>query len=166
MAEAGYASGLNDVVLGCPAPEERKGAEVVASQLSKIGITAKVNEPEIGQLLDMFFVKKNFTECVCGGDGVMDPDLNFYTVYRPLPTDVSGYNNPDVIAMWQQQEAEQDPNKRAQIWTKLLNQALGQDVYAVWLNFRPMFFVHRSYVKGFQYSLDRRNKFWGVYLQK
>ena len=166
LADAGYPDGFDDVLVGCPAPEERKGAEVVAAQLSKIGIRAKVDEPEIGRLLDMFFVKFDYSECVCGGDGAPDPDANFYTVYRPLSSDVTGYNNPDVAAMWQQQEAETDPNKRAKIWTDLLNQALGKDVYIVSLSFRPMFFLYRRYVKGFEWGLDRRNKFYGAWLQK
>lgn len=166
LADAGYKDGLDDVVTGCPSPDERKGAEIVASQLSKIGIRSKVDEPETARLLDLFFVKYDYSDCVCGGGGNIDPQNNFGGSYDPLPTGVSGYNNPDVVAMYNAQGQEPDPSKRAKIWGDLLNQALGKDVYAVWLNFRPIFYLNRAYVKGFQWGLDLRIKFPGVYLQK
>lgn len=166
LADAGYPNGFDDVLVGCPAPEERKTAEVIQGQLSKIGINAKVDEPEIGALLDMFFVKHDYSECVCGGDGAIDPDANFYTVYRPLSSDVTGYDNPNVAAMWQQQEQETDPDKRAKIWQDMLNQAITKDVWIVPLNFRPTFFLYRRYLKGFQWRLDGGNKFYGAYIEK
>jgi peptide/nickel transport system substrate-binding protein len=166
LADAGYKDGFDEVLVGCPAPEERKAAEVVAAQLSKVGIRCKVDLPEIGRLLDLFFVRKDFSICLCGGDGQIDPDGYFHAVYDPLPDCVSGYDNPKVTAMMEQQRREIDPEKRVQLWTEIFDQVLVKDVYTIWLNFRPMFFLYRRYVKGFDWGLDRRMKFHSIWLEK
>ena len=165
LADAGYPNGFDDVLMGCPSPDERKSAEVVAAQLTKIGIRCKVDEPELARLLDLFFVKFDYSFCVCGGGGNVDPEVNMVD-YGPLPDLVAGYNNPDVIAMYKQQSQEADPDKRAKIWGDILNQAWGKDVYAVWLTYVPVLYLYRKYVKGFQWGEDMRWRWTSVYLQK
>ena len=80
LAEAGYAGGLT-VSLKLPPPTyARRGGEIIASQLAKVGIRASIEPLEWAQWLDVVFKQKNY-------------DLSIVSHVEPL--DIGIYADPD-----------------------------------------------------------------------
>jgi peptide/nickel transport system substrate-binding protein len=80
LAEAGYPGGLT-VSLKLPPPTyARRGGEIIASQLAKVGIRATIEPLEWAQWLDVVFKQKNY-------------DLSIVSHVEPL--DIGIYADPD-----------------------------------------------------------------------
>jgi peptide/nickel transport system substrate-binding protein len=89
LAEAGHANGLT-VSLKLPPPAyARRGGEIIAAQLAKVGITAKIEPVEWAQWLDQVYKKKNY-------------DLSI--VMHVEPNDINIYANPKYYFQYDNQE--------------------------------------------------------------
>ncbi len=89
LAEAGYGSGL-ELSLKLPPPTyARRGGEIIADQLSKVGITAKIEPVEWAQWIDQVYKKKNY-------------DLSI--VSHVEPNDINIYANPKYYFQYDSQE--------------------------------------------------------------
>jgi len=89
LAEAGYANGLT-LSLKLPPPSyARRGGEIIADQLSKVGITAKIEAVEWAQWIDQVYKKKNY-------------DLSI--VSHVEPNDINIYANPKYYFQYDNQE--------------------------------------------------------------
>ncbi len=88
LAEAGYGSGL-ELSLRLPPPSyARRGGEVIAAMLAEVGVTAKIENVEWGQWLEVVYREKQF-------------DLTIISHVEPL--DLDRYENPDYY--WQYDSA-------------------------------------------------------------
>ena len=80
LAEAGVATPLNVTLSLPPPPYARLGGEIIAAQLAKIGIVAKIENVEWAQWLSAIFKGKNY-------------DLTIISHVEPM--DLANYANPD-----------------------------------------------------------------------
>mgnify|MGYP002630965781 CR=1 FL=1 len=92
LAEAGYADGLT-LSLKLPPPSyARRGGEIIADQLAKVGITAKIEAVEWAQWIDQVYKKKNY-------------DLSI--VSHVEPNDINIYANPEYYFQYDNKEFQE-----------------------------------------------------------
>jgi peptide/nickel transport system substrate-binding protein len=89
LKEAGHENGL-ELSLKLPPPAyARRGGEIIAAQLAKVGITAKIEPVQWAQWLDQVYKKKNY-------------DLSI--VMHVEPNDINIYANPKYYFQYDNQE--------------------------------------------------------------
>ena len=141
LKDAGVATPLN-VTLTLPPPQyARKGGEIVAAQLAKVGINAKIENVEWAQWLAGPF-KGNFDLTIISH---VEP-LDFTTVYAN-PDYYLGYDSKafrDLIASY---NGSTDPKGRSKLLGEIQRQ-LATDVPAVYLFQLPQFAVSKKNLKG------------------
>ena len=140
LKEAGVALPLN-VTLSLPPPEyARKGGEIVAAQLAKVGINAKIENVEWAQWLAGPF-KGNF-------------DLTVISHVEPLDFDryadpkyYWGYDSKAFNALFAQYNGSTDPKGRLKLIGDIQRQ-LATDAVNVYLYQLPQFAVAKKQLKG------------------
>jgi peptide/nickel transport system substrate-binding protein len=140
LKEAGVALPLN-VTLSLPPPEyARKGGEIVAAQLAKVGIVAKIENVEWAQWLAGPF-KGNF-------------DLTVISHVEPLDFDryadpkyYWGYDSKAYNALFAQYNSSTDPKGRLKLIGDIQRQ-LASDAVNVYLYQLPQFAVAKKQLKG------------------
>ncbi len=80
LSEAGYPEGLSLSLTLPPPPYARKSGEIIAAQLARAGITARIEQVEFAQWLEGTFTQKNY-------------DLSIIAHVEPL--DIGVYANPN-----------------------------------------------------------------------
>ena len=128
LKEAGVATPLNVTLTLPPPPYARKGSEVVAAMLAKVGIVAKIENVEWAQWLSGPF-KGNF-------------DLTIINHVEPLDymqyTNKAyywGYDSPAFDKLVAQHAGTTNPAERLKVWQQMQRQLAGDAVNA-WL-FNP-----------------------------
>ncbi|HWH81544.1 MAG TPA: ABC transporter substrate-binding protein [Burkholderiaceae bacterium] len=140
LKEAGVATPLN-VTLTLPPPEyARKGGEIVAAQLAKVGIVAKIENVEWAQWLSGAF-KGNF-------------DLTMISHVEPLdfdryadPAYYFGYNSKAYGDLLAKYNGTTDPKGRLKLLGDIQRQ-LATDSVNVYLYQLPQFAVAKKQLKG------------------
>ena len=140
LKEAGVAMPLN-VTLTLPPPEyARKGGEIVAAQLAKVGIVAKIENVEWAQWLSGTF-KGNF-------------DLTIISHVEPLdfdryadPAYYWGYNSKAYNDLFAKYNGTTDPKARLKLIGEIQRQ-LATDSVNVYLYQLPQFAVSKKQLKG------------------
>lgn len=140
LKEAGVATPLN-VTLSLPPPQyARKGGEIVAAQLAKVGIVAKIDNVEWAQWLAGPF-KGNFDLTIISHVEPLD-----FAVYAD-PTYYFGYDGKAYAGI----VAKYDASTNAKERLKLLGDAqrrLADDAVNAWLFQLPQFMVANKRLKG------------------
>ena len=140
LKEAGVATPLN-VTLTLPPPQyARKGGEIVAAQLAKVGIVAKIENVEWAQWLSGAF-KGNY-------------DLTMISHVEPLdfdryadPNYYWGYDSKDFRELLAKYNAATDAKARLRLVGDIQKQ-LASDQVNAWLFQLPQFAVARKPLKG------------------
>lgn len=112
LAEAGYPDGF-DTTLHLPPPSyARRGGEIIAAQLSQVGVRAEITNVEWAQWLETVFRGKNFGLTIVSHTEPMDigiyarPEYYFQydnTAFQDLIAKLNGTTDPDMrISMMQQ----------------------------------------------------------------
>jgi peptide/nickel transport system substrate-binding protein len=142
LKEAGIATPL-EVSLKLPPPAyARQGGEVIAAELAKIGIVAKIENLEWPNWLDGVFKNKNFDLTIISH---VEP-LDFITVYAD-PNYYIGYDSKafrDLVATY---NASADAKSRTKALGDIQRQ-LATDVPAVYMFQLPQFAVANKRLKG------------------
>ncbi|NMA01032.1 MAG: hypothetical protein GX923_00530 [Clostridia bacterium] len=133
LKEAGYENGLN---LKLTLPKQYKlhvdSGQIIADQLSKIGINAEIEVIEWASWIKDVYTERKYEMTVVGHTGRLDPDafLNRYA------SDASGnyfnYQNSHVEDLLVQGIQERDEAKRKEIYKEIQN-ILAEQVPAVYL---------------------------------
>ncbi len=141
LKEAGVTTPLELTLKLPPVPYARQGGEVIAAQLAKVGIVAKIENVEWAQWLDGVYGKKNY-------------DLTIISHVEPFdlgnfakPEYYWGYNNPAFNKLFEQINNAPTTAERA----RLLGEAqkmIANDAVAAYL-YQPQFLtVANKKVKG------------------
>ena len=140
LKEAGVATPLNVTLTLPPPPYARQGGEIVAAQLAKVGIVAKIENVEWAQWLSGAF-KGNF-------------DLTLISHVEPLDFDryadpgyYWGYDSKAYRELLAKYNATADQKGRLKLLGELQRQ-LAQDAANVYLFQLPQFAVGRKNLKG------------------
>ncbi len=112
LAEAGYPNGFNAVIKLPPPSYARRGGEIIASQLAKIGIKLEIIPVEWAQWLDQVFKKKDYDLTIVSHTEPMDIGIYARKGYY------FNYDNPRFQALISELDATVDPGKRYQLLGK------------------------------------------------
>lgn len=110
LREAGVTTPLNVTLTLPPPPYARKGGEVVAAMLAKVGVNAKIENVEWAQWLSGAF-KGNFDMTIINH---VEP-LDYATAYAD-PNYYFGYDNAKFRSLVSTLAATSDPREKARLW--------------------------------------------------
>ncbi|MEO0937453.1 MAG: ABC transporter substrate-binding protein [Pseudomonadota bacterium] len=106
LAEAGFADGFTTTLHLPPPSYARRGGEIIAAQLSEVGITAEITNVEWAQWLETVFRGKNFGLTIVSHTEPMD--IGIYA----NPDYYFQYDNPDFQALMAELNVTTDPETR------------------------------------------------------
>jgi len=140
LKEAGVALPLNVTLTLPPPPYARQGGEIVASQLAKVGIIAKIENVEWAQWLSGAY-KGNFDLTLISHVEPLD-----FTIYS-LPGYYFGYESKAYNALLAQYNGSADAKTRLKLIGDIQRQ-LATDSVNVYLYQLPQFAVYKKQLKG------------------
>lgn len=129
MAEAGYPDGFD---LTISIPESRSvNAQILKSDLSKIGINLEIDLLETGAFWDAL-ENLDYEMMIMGWSYVvMDPDVGYYSLYKKddLSGNYTGFGSAETDALLQQGRECSDEAQRAEIYAELEETVMTQAPY-------------------------------------
>lgn len=120
LTQAGYPDGFSASLRLPPRPYARRAGEIVASQLSEIGIDIKIENLEWAQWLDQVFKRHEFDLTIVEHIEPMDFGIYARSDYY------FGYENPEFSALVARYDVEIDVKRRAAL-LKDIQQTLADD---------------------------------------
>jgi peptide/nickel transport system substrate-binding protein len=147
LAEAGYPNGFDAVFKVAPQYYYTvRSAEVIASQLAKVGIRATIQQIEWGQWLSQVFC---LAPC-------QNPDYDMSIIGHAEAFDIGNFANPKYYFRWdsaafqklyQESQVTVDDKKRRELYVKM-QEMLADEAPAVWLYVHPRLVVTKKGVTG------------------
>jgi peptide/nickel transport system substrate-binding protein len=124
------------------------GAQVVADQAKKVGISLELKQVEYGVWIKGFNAKEfTLTMNITGGN--TDPDSLLFSRLSAKGVNQNNWNDAEVEDLLQQGKVQTDPAKRKEIYTRL-QRLLVQKVPQIWLFSTDLIHVMKKNVQGFQ----------------
>ena len=153
LAEAGYPNGFTTPAFHWPgyAPPWRSYYDLVADDLSKIGITVELKPEEYGKYISTTYLGK-FEKMAIGPVTPFTEvdDFLFGSFYPEQPNNRSHVADAELNKMLQAQRRELDPRKRKAI-VEDIQRYLADKAYYIYLPSSPQYQAHPKYVKGFKH---------------
>jgi peptide/nickel transport system substrate-binding protein len=147
LAEAGYPNGFEAVFKVAPQYYYTvRSAEVVSSQLAKVGIRASIQQIEWGQWLSQVFCLAPCT----------NPDYDMSIIGHAEAFDIGNFANPKYYFRWDSPEFQKlfrasesapDDKTRRELYVKMQDM-LADEAPAVWLYMHPRLVVTKKGVTG------------------
>lgn len=166
LAAAGYPNGFS-TTLTLPQPYEihvRTG-EIIADQLSRIGIEAKIELVDWGQWLSRVYHQADYDLTVIGHIGKLDPGL-MLTGYSGARKDYyfrRGYDNPELDALLDRGMRTLDKVKRREIYAQA-EEIIARDVVNYFIQDPDQIFLLKKGISGFSlypiYLINVTELFW------
>ncbi len=154
LAEAGYENGLTlEMILPKNYQIHMDAGQVIADQLSKIGVNVEIKVVEWGQWLSDVYSGKQYEMTVVGLSGRLD-SYYFLKRYHSQSGDFISYITGDIDALLEASTSELDPVKRKDIF-KEIQVTLAENVPVVYLQTPDRIFALAKNVEGFRtYPID------------
>lgn len=142
LKEAGYPNGFEFTIKTSPhSPDYVPASEIIAEQLSKVGIKAKIQQMDWG-VFQKVRRTKDFEANYFAGSWRADAAGYFYEYFRGgLPANETGQNNPEINRLMDLCQTESDLEKRKKYYRELQFKA-AEDVSGI-----------------FTYAMESRNEF-------
>ncbi|WP_027092834.1 ABC transporter substrate-binding protein [Cohnella thermotolerans] len=133
LAEAGYKDGL-EITISVPSvyPFHVNTAQVIAQQLEKVGIKAKIESVEWAVWLDRIYKGRDYQSTVIAFDGKLNPYDILNKYLSDAPNDFFNYKNPEYDQTLKSALTEVDENKRTELYKKAQT-ILAKDAAAVFI---------------------------------
>lgn len=169
LAQAGYPNGFETTIF-LPQPYEfhiRTG-EVIADQLAKVGIKAKLEIIEWGRWLDQVYKRWDYDMTVIGHDQGLEPSANFVKAIESAREDGSSayywqYTNFFLRDLLKRGRETFDINERRVIYA-MVQAILADDAVNAWIQDPHMLEVMKAEVQGYQilpmYVMDLSTVYW------
>lgn len=128
LAEAGFPNGFQTTIITSERPSARRAVQLIASQLSKVGIQAQPQVLESGTYKARWR-KGDFdlaTEFIV--IATPDPDSAFYHFYH-TGSNNHGYESKDMDAMLDDARAESSGARRKDLYRKIIQKAMNDVPY-------------------------------------
>ncbi len=154
LAEAGYANGLKlELILPKSYQIHVDAGQIIADQLSKIGITTDIKIIEWGQWLADVYNGKQYEMTVVALSGRLD-SYYFLKRYHSQSKDFISIPTGDIDQLLEQSVKERDAAKRQEIF-KQIQQTLAEKVPVVYIQTPHKTFGLAKNVEGFRiYPID------------
>jgi peptide/nickel transport system substrate-binding protein len=133
LAEAGFPNGFETIIyLPQPYGEYIKGGEIIASQIKRVGVNAKLVTLEWGAWLDKIYKRHDYGLTVIGHVGRLDPITLLERFKTGYNANYFGYANPEYDKLVADADVTHDKAKRREMVAKL-QRFLSDDAVCVWL---------------------------------
>ncbi len=166
LADAGYPDGFSMEIMPTTQYEESiRAAQVIQSDLGKVGIKVDINTLEWAQWLEEEG-KGNYDTYVCSWNALVDPDDYFYAQHKTGEVfNFTGYSNDKVDQLLEQGRRTQGFDARKPIYQQV-NQMIVDDAPYIYLYNPDNVNAFRDYVKGYQARSDQAIRFVTTWLDK
>ena len=133
LKEAGYPDGFEFTIRTSPhSPDYVPSAQIVQSQLAKIGIKVKIEQLEWGVLLKAER-SGDFESVIFANVWFPDPDGYIYGwLYSKSPDNMGGFKSERIDQLLDLQRKTMDLKKRVQIWRDI-QVALAEEIPIIWI---------------------------------
>lgn len=156
LAEAGYPDGFETTLKLPPPSYARRSGEIIAAQLSAVGVRVRIENLEWAQWLDQVFANKNYELSIVAHTEPLDIDIYAREGYY------FQYQNPDFNRIIAELGRAVDPSRRDQLF-KQAQQKLSDDAVNVFLFIGPKTAVWAKGVSGVWANAPlQANDFTGV----
>ena len=131
--------------------EQASNAQIIQSELAEIGIDMEIKPLEPTATRQA--VQSGDFDMTLTGWTMDMPDPDHWTTFAVDPdggakSDYTSYNNPEVIALNKAAQRENDPKKRAELYTEL-QQITGDDAFLAYLYYSPYAWATTDKVNDF-----------------
>ncbi|MGY3520533.1 ABC transporter substrate-binding protein [Micromonospora sp. PTRAS2] len=165
LGQAGVSGLTLDLMVTTEYPETVSAAQVIAAQLSDVGITVKIRTLDFAQWLDEQG-KGAFDAFLLGWLGNIDPDEFYYAQHRTGATfNFHKYSNPTVDKLLDAGRTETDPAARKRTYDQAAKQIVDDASY-VYLYNPDVVQGWSKQVTGYQVRSDRAIRFRDVGLDR
>jgi len=149
LAEVGYPNGFEFNIVVASRYSFDKIAQVIQSQLSKIGVKVNIELVEWGIFISKWR-ESDFDSFVSLNSGSIDPDVQFFrTFHSNGSTNVFLYNNNIVDKLLEEGREEPKVVERIKIYNQLQN-ILAKEAPILFLYSPNVLYASQSYVEGFK----------------
>jgi peptide/nickel transport system substrate-binding protein len=143
LAEAGYPDGFEiNFELAAEYPLERRAGEVIAQQLSEVGIKANVSIIDFTTWVNKIFLGGDYDMTIIGH--VEPRDISIYG----NPDYYYKYNNPEIATLLEQIEATPDEAGQMELYKQIAT-TIADDAVNVWIYAPSNLIAARKDVYGF-----------------
>ncbi|TPW26318.1 ABC transporter substrate-binding protein [Pararhizobium mangrovi] len=154
LKEAGVADGTQLTLLVLPRDDTRVMAQIIQQELSAVGITVKLESPEIGKFVQDWR-NSNFDLFISANGGSADPDNYFYrTFHSGGSTNVFNYKNEQLDALLEKARTQTDLAARKKSYDTIQEMTACKGPVA-FLTYAQLYTAMRSDVEGFTMRADR-----------
>lgn len=150
LKEAGYEDGLSFTIT---VPSNYQfhvdTAQVIADQLKKIGVTAKINKIEWGMWLEQVYNGRNYEATIIGLTPTLSPRDSVSRYHSQASDNFMNYSNPNFDQQFDSVIRETDSGKKVQDY-HALQLMLAQDAAAVYIQDPALLVAVNKRIKGYQ----------------
>jgi peptide/nickel transport system substrate-binding protein len=158
LDDAGVGDLTMDLMVTSEYPETVSAAQVIADELSDVGITVKIRDLDFATWLDEEG-KGNFDSFMLGWLGNIDPDEFYYAQHHSKGTfNFQGYSNPEVDKLLDEAKTETDENTRHGLYDQAAKQIVDDASY-IYLYNPDVAVAWAPEVQGFEPRADRAIRF-------
>jgi peptide/nickel transport system substrate-binding protein len=150
LKEAGYPEGFEFTIkTSTHSPDYVPSAQIIQSQLAKVGIKVKIEQQEWGVLLKAFRAN-DFEAMIFANVWYPDPDGYIYSwLYSKSSENMGGFKSERIDRLLDLQRKTMDLKKRIQIWRDI-QVALAEEIPIIWIYAMPQRIeMYRSNVMGY-----------------
>jgi peptide/nickel transport system substrate-binding protein len=164
LADAGYPDGFEMSIMPVVGFEETiRGAQIVAQQLSEVGISVTVEQEEVATWLERQ-ANGEFDAFMWSWLGLTDAADYFYLQHRTGQTfNATGYSNPDFDALVDEGFTISDFDERYAVYEQA-NAILVDDAPYIYMYAKSEVKAWNPRVNGFAVRPDSAVNFWTVYI--
>ncbi|WP_197046689.1 ABC transporter substrate-binding protein [Oceanobacillus salinisoli] len=155
LAEAGYAEGLElDMYLPASYQAYVDAGQVIADELSKVGITANIEIVEWATWLSDVYTNRQYDLTVVGHTGRLDPYVLLSRYHTESGENYFNYSNERVDEILTLVQKERDEDVRVALYQEM-QEILAEEVPALYIQSPTILMVTASDVAGFKtYPID------------
>lgn len=150
LAEAGYPNGF-ETTITLPEPYQfhRRTGEIIADQLSKVGIKANLKVVEWGKWLDEVYKQRQFDLTVIGHVGKLDPHGVLGRYASDRKDNYMNFKSEEVDRLLKEGLAAVDPEQRKKIYGQV-QRILAQEVASFYIMDPHQIVALRKNVQGWE----------------
>lgn len=148
-------------------PQTLQLAQLIQAQLAKADIKAEIVQLEFAQILQLEDRGQHKGLVLGRWSGRIDPDANIYDrVYTGQRNNTTGYSNPEVDRLLDEQRMTYDLNRRRELLRRAEQIYAVDDPARVWYRFSMAMLVTNRRVRGLEPYPDQIIRFQYAWLEK
>jgi peptide/nickel transport system substrate-binding protein len=148
-------------------PQTLQLAQLIQAQLAKADIKAEIVQMEFAQILQLEDQGQHKGLVLGRWSGRIDPDANIYDrVYTGQRNNTTGYSNPEVDRLLDEQRMTYDQNRRRELLRRAEQIYAVDDPARVWYRFSAAMLVTNRRVRGLEVYPDQIIRFQYAWLEK